>query len=214
MRDRSSRRRRLSRCAWFVISSTWKSRQRAGKTCLITFTVIGMKTRSCNNWLRRPRERPRCLGLYTVVADCWWPTRPEPPTTSSPPEAPAPASGRAPVPALLTAPCRRTSSFGVRFDVARPGDLQLPEFAKVQALVVHTSNASIRADDQLHLGRLGHAAPPEPAPARLRMFRRGRSTRRSPTACSIRVKSLATICRSLTESRSCWGSMPVMTCRA
>jgi hypothetical protein len=46
------------------------------------------------------------------------------------------------------------------------------------------------------------------------MFRRGLSTSISPTAASIRLKSLATICRSRFESRSVCGSMPLIVCCA
>jgi hypothetical protein len=44
-------------------------KQRAGQTCLIAFTVIGTPAHACSDWLRRPRARPMCLGLYPVVAD-------------------------------------------------------------------------------------------------------------------------------------------------
>ena len=45
----------------------------------------------------------------------------------------------------------------VRLYVARPSDGEPPEFPQVKALVVNAPHASIRADDQLHLGRLAHA---------------------------------------------------------
>ena len=61
--------------------------------------------------------------------------------------------------------------------MARPGDLQLSDLAKVQLIAIDAPGYSIHADDQLHLA--GHAAPP--TPPRLRMFLRGRSTSISPT---------------------------------
>ncbi len=77
--------------------------------------------------------------------------------------------------------------------MARPGDLQLSDLAKVQLIAIDAPGYSIHADDQLiaidapgysihaddQLHLAGHTAPP--TPPRLRMFLRGRSTSRSPT---------------------------------
>jgi hypothetical protein len=59
--------------------------------------------------------------------------------------------------------------------VARPGDLQLPEFPQIDFYPVDAPEIAANIYDQLHLD--GHAA--SPVPDRLRMFRRGLSTRRS-----------------------------------
>jgi len=63
------------------------------------------------------------------------------------------------------------------FDVARPGDLQFPDLPQVQCLVIDAPDITACIYDQLHLA--GHMAPP--TPPRLRMFRRGLSTRSSLT---------------------------------
>jgi hypothetical protein len=63
-------------------------------------------------------------------------------------------------------------ALGIRLDMARPGDLQPPDFTQVKCLLVDAPGHSIHGDDQLHVA--GHT--PAPVCPRRRMFRRGLST--------------------------------------
>jgi hypothetical protein len=69
---------------------------------------MGTQARSCSDWLRRPRARPKYLGLYRVVADCWQSPRSDPPATPSPPPTPPSGSSRATAQAHQQAPCQPT----------------------------------------------------------------------------------------------------------